>query len=96
MRITVVGSTGVLGRNVIPRLVERRHKVVAVVRRLGQIESLRRMGVETIPGDILNKDTLVQGTTDSDVVLHLATAIPKPGSPQDWTMNDRIRPVVLA
>ena len=90
MHIAVVGSTGVLGRHVVPRLLERGHKVRALVRREKQAAMFRRVGVEPVLGDILKIDTLVQATQGCDAALHLATAIPK-GKDLDWSMNDRIR-----
>lgn len=90
MHIVVVGSTGVLGRHVVPRLLERGHKVRALVRREEQATMFRRVGVESVLGDILKIDTLVQATQGCDAAIHLATAIPK-GKDMDWSMNDRIR-----
>jgi nucleoside-diphosphate-sugar epimerase len=49
------------------------------------------MGMEVVLGDILRPETLTAATADCDVVLHLATAIPRAGRPQDWNLNDRIR-----
>jgi nucleoside-diphosphate-sugar epimerase len=91
MRILVVGATGVLGRHVIPRLLERGHAVRAVVRKPEQAAQLQRQGVEPALGDILDAPSIRQAASDCEVALHLATAIPKPGGPQEWAMNDRIR-----
>jgi nucleoside-diphosphate-sugar epimerase len=91
MHIAVIGATGVLGRQVVPRLVERGHQVRAIVRQPAQAEGLQRLGVEAVLGDILDRETLVPATIECDAALHLATAIPKAGHPQDWSMNDRIR-----
>ena len=90
MRIFVAGATGVLGRHVIPRLLERRHQGRAVVRREKQATILQRVGAEAVIGDILDAARLISVTTGCDAALHLATAIPKDGT-QDWSMNDRIR-----
>jgi nucleoside-diphosphate-sugar epimerase len=91
MNIAVIGATGVLGHHVIPRLVERGHQVRAIVRQTAQAERLQCLGVEAIVGDILDLDTLAPATVHCDAALHLATAIPKAGHAQDWSMNDRIR-----
>ena len=91
MRVCVVGATGVLGRQTIPRVVERGHTVRAVVRRAADAEQLRRQGVEPIHGDILDAASLARATAGCDAVLHLATAIPRPGGTADWARNDRIR-----
>lgn len=88
MRVAVVGATGVLGRAVLPRLVERGHEVVAVARNPAAIvASSPRLRV--VAGDILVPATLAAALPGCDAALHLATAIPPPGG--DWTMNDRIR-----
>ncbi len=91
MRILVVGATGVLGRNVVPRLVERGHQVRAVARRAEQVESLRRQGIEAQQGDILDQASLLEAARGCEAALHLATAIPKPLEPPDWSLNDRVR-----
>lgn len=91
MRVFVIGATGVLGRNVIPRLLERGHAVRAVVRRPEQAETLARLGVEVFPGDILEAETLQAPLAGCDAALHLATAIPRSQRPEDWLPNDRIR-----
>jgi nucleoside-diphosphate-sugar epimerase len=91
MRLIVIGATGVLGRHVVPRLLERGHQVRAVVRTSQQAALFQRKGVEAVLGDILDAASLHAAVTDCEAALHLATAIPKPGGPQDWGPNDRIR-----
>jgi len=89
--VALVGGTGVLGRNVVPRLVEKGHHVRVLVRAESQAKYLQQVGVETILGDILEPDTLLPLTASCDVILHLATAIPRAGSRATWATNDRIR-----
>jgi len=91
MRVVVVGATGVLGRSVVPQLVERGHAVRAVVRRPEQARVLERLGVEATPGDILDPASLDHAAAGCDAALHLATAAPRPGASMDWALNDRIR-----
>jgi nucleoside-diphosphate-sugar epimerase len=93
MRVFVIGATGVLGRNVIPRLLERGHTVQAVVRRAEQAARLARLGVDAAIGDILDADSLTRPLRGCDAALHLATAIPA-ATPTDlaaWARNDAIR-----
>src|SRR4051794_976857 len=90
MRILVVGSTGVLGRNVVPRLLERGHEVRALYRRPEQASFLAEMGAETAPGDILDRNSLLDAARGCDAALHIATAIPRSGE-GDYSLNDRIR-----
>lgn len=91
MKVSVIGATGVLGRHVLPRLLERGHTVHAVVRRPEQAQRLTRPGIEASIGDILDADTLDGPLDGCDAALHLATAIPKSQRPEDWMTNDRIR-----
>ena len=91
MKIVVIGATGVLGRNVIPRLQERGHHVRAIVRIEQQAVRLRALGIEAVTGDILDANSLLSAVAGCEAVLHLATAIPKSGSAADWSLNDRIR-----
>ena len=91
MKILVVGSTGVVGRHVVPRLLERGHQVRTVARKPEQVKQLQRLGVDAALGDILDTESLMRAATGCEVALHLATAIPKPGGAQDWAPNDRIR-----
>lgn len=87
MKVLVIGSTGVLGRNVVPRLVESGHEVRALVRRQEQAETYQRMGIEAVRGDILEPESLMMAAKWCDAALHLATAFAK----MDWNMTDRIR-----
>jgi 2-alkyl-3-oxoalkanoate reductase len=92
MRVAIVGATGVLGKQVVPRLIERGHAVRAIVRHESQVARLRRLGVDAVPGDILDPGSLSRGLVGCDAALHLATAIPRVGTPNpDWSLNDRIR-----
>lgn len=91
MRVLVLGATGVLGRNVVPRLLERGHSVRAVVRRREQADALARTGVDALLGDILDPESLLRAAPGCDVALHLATRIPRNGTAEDWALNDRVR-----
>ncbi len=91
MRVLVAGATGVLGRQVVPRLIERGHEVRALVRREEQAERLRRMGLDAVLGDVLDRESLFRAAEGREAALHLATAIPRVGEAQDYSLNDRIR-----
>lgn len=91
MNLLVIGATGVLGRNLLPRLLERGHKVRAIVRKKDQAAYLEQRGIRSYIGDILDASTLLQPLKGSDCVIHAATAIPSDVAGGDWTMNDRIR-----
>lgn len=91
MRVLIVGATGILGRHVTPRLLERGHSVRTVARTPQQVAKLQKLGVEAVRGDILDAASMNNAAQNCEVALHLATAIPKPGGAQEWVTNDRIR-----
>jgi 2-alkyl-3-oxoalkanoate reductase len=91
LTIAVVGATGVLGRNVIPRLVERGYAVRALVRDAAAGDWLRSLGAQVVVGNILAPETLPPLLESCATAVHLATAVPRPGRPRDFSMNDRIR-----
>lgn len=90
MIVMMVGATGVLGRNVVPRLLERGHAVRAVIRRHAEAPFMEELGAVPVVGDLFDIGSLGMAAQGCDVALHLATAIPKPGD-QDWSENDRVR-----
>jgi len=91
MRVLVVGATGALGRQVVPRLLERGHAVNAVTTRPEAVAHLRVIGADAFVGDILDAATLRDPARGCDAALHLATRIPKAGGARDFALNDRIR-----
>lgn len=91
MKILIIGSTGVLGRNVIPRLMEKQIQVKALVRTQLQMEYFNYLGVEAVEGDILKADSVKRAAEGCQAALHLATVIPSGTGTLDWSMNDRVR-----
>jgi len=91
MRIAVIGATGVLGRHLVPRLIERGHAVCATARRDSDLERLKRLGAEAIPADIFDQVSLRAAVVNCDAAIHAATSIPKSTGGGDWALNDRIR-----
>jgi len=89
MHIAILGATGVLGRPVVARLLERGHQVVAIVRDPTKVPTHLRL--HAVRGDILDAGSLVAPIEGCDAVLHLATAIPRTGTQSDWSANDRVR-----
>lgn len=91
MKILIIGSTGVLGRNVMPRLMEKEIHVKALVRTQLQREYFKHLGVEAVEGDILKADTVKRASEGCQAAMHLATVIPSGTGTLDWSMNDRVR-----
>ncbi|MCU7494307.1 MAG: NAD(P)-dependent oxidoreductase [Ignavibacteria bacterium] len=91
MKILIIGSTGVLGRNVIPRLMEKQIEVKALVRTRLQMDYYNHLGIEALEGDILKADSISMASEGCQAAMHLATVIPGGTGTLDWSMNDRVR-----
>lgn len=93
MKIFISGATGVLGRRVVRRLVEGDHTVIGLSRSPSNSDWLRNNGAEARSGDLFDQESINDLTSDSEGILHLATAIPTKArtTTADWKTNDRIR-----
>lgn len=91
MKIAIVGATGVLGRNVAPRLLARGHGVRAIVRRAEAAPRFAAIGAETATADVFDTDALAAALAGCDAAVNLATAVPRPGAPREWEENTRVR-----
>ena len=85
MRIFVVGATGVLGRWLVPILLQDGHHVRALARTPEKVAALARLGAEPRLGDLLEAGTaarLRDAVAGCQAVIHAATAIPRdPAAP---------------
>lgn len=86
LSVAALGASGVYGRHLVPRLLARGHRVRALVRRPVSPE-----GVDTRIVDIFDGELLRRAIDGCDVVVNLATSVPRPDQPPDFTLNDRIR-----
>ncbi len=95
MHIFIAGATGVLGRAVIPPLVEAGHQVTGLARTPEKLVLVDKMGGAPVRGDILDADGMYRLLLERrpDAVVNLATMIPRRMQidPDDWKLNDRIR-----
>ncbi|OPC77778.1 dTDP-glucose 4,6-dehydratase [Embleya scabrispora] len=91
MHILVAGSTGVLGRRVVPALVGAGHRVTALTRRPEAAADLRAHGAEVAFADVFDREALtrVVGRAEPDVVMHQLTDL----SAVDLAANARMRVV---
>jgi 2-alkyl-3-oxoalkanoate reductase len=93
VRVFLSGATGVIGRRVVPLLLEAGH-TVTVGQRTGGRSLQWRGEVRAVPLDLFSPATLGEGVRNHDVVINLATSIPstfKSLFRSAWRMNDRIR-----
>jgi len=91
MKIGVIGATGVLGRNVVPRLLASGHEPRAIVRREEAIPQFTAIGAETAVSDIFDTDALTAALSGCDAAINVATAVPRPGGPSEWDQNTNVR-----
>ena len=83
MRVVVAGSTGVIGRCLVPRLSAAGHEVTGLSRNQGV--------------DLLDRDAVIAVVKDArpDAVVHMATAIPARINPKkmarDFEVTNRLR-----
>jgi nucleoside-diphosphate-sugar epimerase len=91
MRIAVIGASGVLGRNVVPRLLARGHEVRAIVRREEAAPRFAAIGAEAAIANIFDTEALAAALIGCDAAANLATAVPRPGTPAEWDENAKVR-----
>lgn len=99
MRIFIAGSTGVIGRRVVPLLVATGHQVTAVGRTPEKCAALERMGAAAVQVDLFDADQVRHVVAGHDAIINLTTSIPtfsRVFLPGAWKENDRIRRIVSA
>lgn len=69
VRVLVTGGTGMLGRKLVPRLVERGHTVRTLSRRAAVVDDR----AEAMRGDVISGEGLAAAVAGVDVVVHAAT-----------------------
>ena len=77
MRVFVVGASGVIGRRLVPQLVERGHEVIGSARSPEKAERLRGLGAEPVVLDALDVRAVreVVAAARPDAIVHQATAL---------------------
>src|SRR6266567_1909621 len=97
MRIFVTGSTGVVGRRLVPLLVSQGHSVTAAARTPEKRMALERQGVSAVAVDVFDEPALRSVVASHDTIINLATHMPASTTrmmlPGVWRENDRVRRV---
>ncbi len=97
MRIFVAGATGVIGRRLVPMLLEGNHNVVGMTRSQERAEALRKAGAKPVVCDVYDADRLKTAIVEAgaEVVIHELTDIPQAIDPRKYAEqfagNDRVR-----
>jgi len=91
MKIFVAGATGVLGRALVPQLVERGHEVVGMTRSASKQDLVRSLGARPVVADALDPDAVAQAvaSAEPEVIVHELTALSGPMSIRDARHPDR-------
>lgn len=71
MKVLLLGATGLLGHNVLLRLMDEGHQVVVLVRRADGIH-LEKKGWETVTGSLLDYNTLERAAEGCDAIINCA------------------------
>lgn len=80
--VLVTGGGGFLGSAVVRRLVTRGDRVRSFSRRT--YPELKALGVEQVPGDIVDAEALERACAGADVVHHTAAKAPPWGAPEEY------------
>jgi nucleoside-diphosphate-sugar epimerase len=95
VRIFLAGASGVIGQQLIPRLIQAGHVVGGMTRSPSKTDLLRHLGAEPILCDVFDKEALIKAVGDfkPDVVLNELTDLPDDAAQisERADLNARIR-----
>jgi nucleoside-diphosphate-sugar epimerase len=97
MRLFFAGASGVIGRALLPRLVDEGHEVTALTRTPDKAKALREAGAEPVVADVLDAGALREAVVAArpQAVIHHLTDLPQRFTPgamkQGLAATDRMR-----
>ena len=97
MKVFVAGSTGAIGRILVPQLVESGHEAIALVRDDRKAEALLAVGAKIVVADALNKEALTAAIrkAEPEVIIHQLTALAHAGNfkklDEEFVLTNRFR-----
>jgi nucleoside-diphosphate-sugar epimerase len=94
MKVFVAGATGVVGRALVPQLVERGHEVVGMTRSASKEHLVRSLGARPVVADALDPDAVAQAVAsgEPEVIVHELTALSGPMSLREARHPERSSP----
>jgi dihydroflavonol-4-reductase len=84
MKIFITGGTGFIGTHLVRRLAKDGHQMCCLARATSRTETLLEIGAKVIPGDVTDKESVVEGMKGCDSVVNLANFF------ELWTPDPRI------
>jgi len=97
VKVAIAGATGVLGRALVPKLIESGHSPRLLVRNVAKARAMfRGLPVDIHECDLLasecNEHTVAKLIDGCDGLIHAATSVPDdPSAPNAWTNNTLLR-----
>jgi nucleoside-diphosphate-sugar epimerase len=93
MRVFVAGATGVIGKALLPLLLQAGHAVVGMTRSPERAGSLESLGAEAAVVDAFDRDALGAAVAQAapDVVIHQLTDLSRGFTTADLLRNERLR-----
>jgi UDP-glucose 4-epimerase len=92
--IVITGSTGVIGRRAVRKLLAAGHRVTGVTRSASGRERLESLGARAVEADVFDEASLRRAFDGADAVVNLLTHVPsadRMADPSAWEENDRVR-----
>ncbi len=94
MKIFVSGATGVIGRRVVPQLIQAGHQVTGLARTDQKMALLRQSGAAPVRVNLFDPAALGPALTGHGAVANLATNVPpleRALEPTAWEIHNRLR-----
>src|SRR3954470_5034801 len=96
MRVFVAGATGVIGRPLVPQLLEEGHEVTAMTRSVLRAAQLEAIGAHPVVCDVFDSDGVwaAMAAASPEAVIHQLTVLPARldwGDPRVFDANNRVR-----
>jgi nucleoside-diphosphate-sugar epimerase len=97
MKVLVAGASGVMGRQLLPRLAAGGHEVVGMTRSAGKVEAVRALGAVPVLADALDPEQVARAVAEAEpeAIVHELTALS--GSldmrnfDRDFALTNRLR-----
>lgn len=87
MKTLVTGGTGFIGTHLVEALIAKGRDLRCLVRPTSDTRHLKKLGIELVYGDLLDKESLRKAIDSSDVVYHLAGEVYSKKSSDFYKVN---------